>query len=78
MFMTNFKILPRKNNKFMYESFQKPQFMYFIGIGGINMSGLARNALKEGFTVSTCRIPRKSPQQLEDKGARVFTWPAIL
>ncbi len=37
----------------MYKiDFKKPVHVYFIGIGGISMSGLAQILIKEGFTVS--------------------------
>ncbi len=37
----------------MYKiDFEKPSHIYFIGIGGISMSGLAEVVLKEGFCVS--------------------------
>ncbi|MCM1423642.1 MAG: Mur ligase domain-containing protein, partial [bacterium] len=36
----------------MYQiNFQDPITVYFIGIGGISMSGLAEILLTEGFTV---------------------------
>ena len=33
-------------------NFENPCHIYFIGIGGISMSGLAEVLMKEGFTVS--------------------------
>ena len=33
-------------------NFKNPCHIYFIGIGGISMSGLAEVLMKEGFTVS--------------------------
>ena len=37
----------------MYQvDFNHPIHVYFIGIGGISMSGLAEILLSEGFTVS--------------------------
>ena len=37
----------------MYKvDFEKPIHVYFMGIGGISMSGLAEILLQEGFTVS--------------------------
>ena len=33
-------------------NFENPCHVYFIGIGGISMSGLAEVLMKEGFTVS--------------------------
>lgn len=58
----------------MYQiNFQNPIHIYFIGIGGISMSGLAKVLLKEGFTVSGSDNKR-SPltEQLEEAGAAVF------
>ena len=37
----------------MYQiDFNKPQHIYFMGIGGISMSGLAEILMDEGFTIS--------------------------
>lgn len=37
----------------MYQlNFTHPEHIYFIGIGGISMSGLAEILLEKGFTVS--------------------------
>ena len=51
----------------MYEiNFQKPIHIYFIGIGGISMSGLAEILLQEGFCVSGSDMHRSSlTEQLE-------------
>ncbi len=53
--------------------FHKPVHVYFIGIGGISMSGLAEILLKEGFTISGSDA-RKSALtiHLEKAGAKVF------
>lgn len=58
----------------MYQiNFQDPISVYFIGIGGISMSGLAEILLTEGFTVSgSDRAPSDLTRRLEAKGARVF------
>lgn len=52
--------------------FKNPIHVYFIGIGGISMSGLAEILLSEGFTVSGSDWNR-SPltEQLEAQGARI-------
>ena len=52
--------------------FLHPIHVYFIGIGGISMSGLAEILLSEGFSVSGSDWNR-SPltQMLEEQGARV-------
>ena len=52
--------------------FKNPIHVYFIGIGGISMSGLAEILLSEGFTVSGSDWNR-SPltEQLEIQGARI-------
>ena len=52
--------------------FQHPIHVYFIGIGGISMSGLAEILLSEGFTVSGSDWNR-SPltRMLEEQGARI-------
>ena len=53
--------------------FQNPIHVYFIGIGGISMSGLAEILLSEGFSVSGSDWNR-SPltRMLEDQGARIY------
>ncbi len=58
----------------MYQiNFNAPISVYFIGIGGISMSGLAEILLTEGFTVSgSDRAPSNLTKRLETKGARVF------
>ena len=51
----------------------KQQNVYFIGIGGISMSGLAGILLNAHFTVSgSDRAPSPLTQKLEDEGATVF------
>ena len=58
----------------MYQiDFQHPIHIYFIGIGGISMSGLAEILLDEGFRVSGSDIrPSALTQSLEQKGATVY------
>ena len=58
----------------MYQiNFQDPIAIYFIGIGGISMSGLAEILLTEGFTISgSDRAPSDLTRGLEAKGAQVF------
>ncbi len=58
----------------MYQiDFDHPSHIYFIGIGGISMSGLAEVLLSRGFTVSgSDRIPSSLTASLEEKGARIF------
>ena len=58
----------------MFEiNFKKPIHIYFIGIGGISMSGLAEILLKEGFTISGSDT-KSSPltKKLSDLGASVY------
>ncbi len=58
----------------MYKiDFQKPVHVYFIGIGGISMSGLARILIDEGFKVSGSDS-KESPmtRQLEEAGIKIF------
>lgn len=58
----------------MYQiNFENPIHVFFIGIGGISMSGLAEILLSEGFTVSGSDR-QKSPltEMLQEKGAAVF------
>lgn len=57
----------------MYQvNFKHPIHIYFIGIGGISMSGLAEILLAEGFRISGSDS-RRSPltEQLEKQGAAI-------
>ena len=58
----------------MYQvNFQNPIHIYFIGIGGISMSGLAQILLSEHFRVSgSDRAPSPLTRRLEEQGARIF------
>ena len=58
----------------MFEiDFKKPVHIYFIGIGGISMSGLAEILLSEGFQVSGSDT-KESPltNKLSSLGARIY------
>ncbi|MCM1154472.1 MAG: UDP-N-acetylmuramate--L-alanine ligase [Roseburia sp.] len=58
----------------MYQiDFKNPVHVFFIGIGGISMSGLAEILLSEGFNVSGSDR-QKSPltEHLSAKGARIY------
>ena len=57
----------------MYQvDFNHPIHVYFIGIGGISMSGLAEILLSEGFTVSGSDWNRSAlTEHLEKSGAHV-------
>ncbi len=58
----------------MYQiDFNKPIHIYFIGIGGISMSGLAEILLSEGFQISGSDMKKSELTiLLEQKGAQVF------
>ena len=58
----------------MYEiDFQHPVRVFFVGIGGISMSGLARILASEGFSVSgSDRTASAITKDLEADGIRVF------
>ena len=58
----------------MYQvNFKQPIHIYFIGIGGISMSGLAEILLSEGFRISgSDRTPSPLTRGLETRGARIF------
>ncbi len=58
----------------MYQiDFSKPIHVYFIGIGGISMSGLSEILLKEGFRVSgSDRAESQLTRHLSEKGARIY------
>ena len=53
--------------------FSKPVKVYFVGIGGISMSGLATILKREGFDVSgSDRAPSEVTDLLEKEGIKVF------
>ena len=58
----------------MYKvDFEKPIHVYFMGIGGISMSGLAEILLQEGFTVSGSDMKESEITEiLNNLGARIF------
>jgi UDP-N-acetylmuramate--alanine ligase len=58
----------------MYQiNFNNPIHIYFVGIGGISMSGLAEILLTEGFRISgSDRAPSDLTRTLEERGARIF------
>lgn len=63
-----------KRGAFMYKiDFDHPIHVYFCGIGGISMSGLAEILLDRGFRVSGSDMKASSlTQMLEDRGATVY------
>ena len=58
----------------MYQiNFDHPIHIYFIGIGGISMSGLAEVLLEKGFTVSGSDVkPTPLTELLASKGAQIY------
>ena len=53
--------------------FRNPCHVFFIGIGGVSMSGLAAILLKEGFRVSGSDMKESEfTRDLEEKGAKVY------
>ena len=58
----------------MYQiDFKNPIHVFFMGIGGISMSGLAEILLSEGFTISgSDRQESPLTESLTAKGARVY------
>ena len=53
--------------------FKKPVHVYFMGIGGISMSGLAQILIKEGFTVSGSDAKKSDmTTTLENMGVNIF------
>lgn len=53
--------------------FNHPLHVYFVGIGGISMSGLAQILAREGFTVSgSDRSESPITQNLQASGIRVL------
>lgn len=63
-----------KDGIIMYQiDFEKPLPVYFIGIGGISMSGLAEILMREGFLVSGSDAHESElTRHLESQGARIF------
>ena len=57
----------------MYQiDFNRPQKIYFIGIGGISMSGLAEILFDEGFQVMGSDMKKSElTDRLEQKGIKV-------
>ena len=54
-------------------NFNEPIHVYFMGIGGISMSGLAEILLDQGFTVSGSDMKESAlTKQLEAKGVKVY------
>ena len=58
----------------MYQiNFKNPIHIYFIGIGGISMSGLAEILLTENFRISgSDRAPSELTRILEERGAAIY------
>lgn len=58
----------------MYQiNFKEPCRVYFMGIGGISMSGLAEILMKEGFTVTGSDMRESDlTRQLEAEGAQIY------
>ena len=58
----------------MYQiNFNDPIHIYFVGIGGISMSGLAEILLSEGFRISgSDRAPSPLTHRLETLGAAIY------
>ncbi len=58
----------------MYQiNFKDPIHIYFIGIGGISMSGLAEILLSEGFRISgSDRFSSELTRKLEKQGATIY------
>ncbi|MBQ8625049.1 MAG: UDP-N-acetylmuramate--L-alanine ligase [Agathobacter sp.] len=54
-------------------NFKEPIHVYFMGIGGISMSGLAEILLEEGFTISGSDAKESAlTTQLEEKGIKIY------
>ena len=58
----------------MYQiDFNHPSSIYFVGIGGISMSGLAEILLEEGFTISGSDAKQSAlTDSLAQKGATIY------
>ena len=54
-------------------NFKEPIHVYFMGIGGISMSGLAEILLDQGFTISGSDMKESAlTKQLEAKGVKIY------
>ena len=54
-------------------NFNEPIHVYFMGIGGISMSGLAEILLDQGFTISGSDMKESAlTKQLETKGIKIY------
>ena len=54
-------------------NFKEPIHVYFMGIGGISMSGLAEILLDQGFTISGSDMKESAlTKQLETKGIKII------
>lgn len=63
----------------MYQvDFNHPVHVYFIGIGGISMSGLAEILLSEGFRVSGSDMKKSSLTELLEKEAPSSTTDSVV
>lgn len=72
--LTQYSIPIQKWRFFMYQvDFNHPIHVYFIGIGGISMSGLAEILLSEGFTVSGSDWNRSALTEHLEKAAHTST-----
>ena len=67
-------VLIERKNLYMYQiDFNTPSSIYFVGIGGISMSGLAEILNNAGFKVSGSDRSRSAlTDMLEQKGITVF------
>ena len=65
------QIINRKGIPMYQVDFNHPVHIYFIGIGGISMSGLAEILLSEGFRVSGSDAKKSSLTELLEKQGAV-------
>ena len=58
----------------MYQiDFKKPVHVYFMGIGGISMSGLAQILIEENFKISgSDNKESEMTRALESRGVKIF------
>lgn len=65
--------MKRREISMYHINFHNPIHIYFIGIGGISMSGLAEILLSEGFRVSgSDRAASPLTEKLKELGATIY------
>ena len=51
--------------------------IFFIGIGGAGMGGIAEVLFNEGYGIAGSDIAENASQQAKDAGRRYYDWPCL-